>query len=202
MIEILPWGDFDENTYVVGDAAECVVIDPGAPASEISPLIGGRNVAAILLTHTHFDHILGVDELRTITGARVHVPIGEKTGLEDPNVNLSAPFGMEVRRKPADAFIMAGDQFRAGSIILTAADAPGHSVGHVVFKGDGFVISGDTLFSGSIGRTDFPGASCDTLLASIRRELLTLADETVVYPGHGPKTTIGTERKYNPFLTQ
>jgi len=199
-IKILAWGDFDENTYIVGDDKECIVFDPGAPSSELLPLIGGRKVVAILLTHTHLDHILGVDELREAVHAKVYVPIGEATGLEDPNINLSASYGMDIRLRPADARIQTNDTFHAGAITFVARDAPGHSPGHMVFTAGPFVIAGDTLFSGSIGRTDLPGGSYDTLLASLRRELLSLPDETVVYPGHGPKTTIGTEKKFNPFL--
>lgn len=200
----MAWGEFDENTYVVGDASGCVVIDPGAPAKEILPLIAGRPVAAILLTHTHLDHILGVDELRDATGAPVVAPAGEAKGLEDPRINLSMHYGAEVRRRAPDRLARAGDRIRAGGIELEARDTPGHSPGHLAWKSVGvspaFVISGDALFSGSIGRTDFPGCSAEVLIASIRRELLSLADDTAVYPGHGPKTTVGTERKYNPFL--
>lgn len=201
MISVLAWGDFDENTYIVGDDRECIVFDPGAPSSELLPLIGGRTVIAILLTHTHLDHILGVDELRDAVHAKVYVPTGEATGLEDPRINLSAAYGMDIRLRPADQRVQAGDMFRAGTITFVARNAPGHSPGHLVYIADGFVIAGDTLFAGSIGRTDLPGASYDTLLTSLRRELLSLPDETVVYPGHGPKTSIGTERKFNPFLT-
>ncbi len=204
VVRDLAWGEFDENTYVVGDESGCVVFDPGAPADLILPLVAGRKVAAILLTHTHLDHILGADELRDATGAPVVAPAGEATGLEDPRVNLSAAYGVDIRRRPAEKVARAGDRYRAGGIELQACNTPGHSPGHLAWKSlapaEKFVISGDALFSGSIGRTDFPGASHDLLIASIRRELLTLPDETIVYPGHGPRTTVGTERKYNPFL--
>lgn len=201
MIDVLPWGEFDENTLVVGDAAECVVIDPGAPAARILPLVKGRRVVAFLLTHTHLDHILGVDELRdALPGVPLLVPAGEKDGLTDPRVNLSAYYGSEVRRRPAEGVVRGGESIRVGSFSLEVRDTPGHSPGHVIYVGPGFVIAGDTLFAGSIGRTDFPGSSHEILLESIRRELLTLPDATAVHPGHGPSTSIGTERRYNPFL--
>lgn len=200
VIRVLPYGDFEENTYVVGDASCCVVIDPGAPAAKIAPLIAGREVTAVLLTHTHLDHILGADDIRDATGAPLYAPIGEARGLEDPRINLSALYGYDVRMRPAEKTISGGETIACGSFRLEVRDTPGHSIGHVVFVGEGFVIAGDTLFAGSIGRTDIPNGSHVRLMESVRRELLTLPDETVVWPGHGPKTTVGVERKSNPFL--
>jgi hydroxyacylglutathione hydrolase len=207
MIEAVAWGEFDENTYIAGDDRECIVFDPGAPFEILKGVIAGRKVVAILTTHTHLDHILGVDELREATGAAAYAPSGEANGFEDPNVNLSALFGLDVRRRPADGLAKPGDVFQAGSIAFTARSTPGHSPGHLSWVASGpalvpgFVVAGDALFAGSIGRTDLPGQSHERLIHSIRTELITLPDETIVYPGHGPKTTIGTERRFNPFLS-
>ncbi len=202
MIECVAWGDFEENTYVAGDAGTCVVIDPGAPWSVIAPLVAGRRVAAILLTHTHLDHIFGADEARDATGAPLYAPEGEKDGLENPAVNLSAAFGAVMKRRPAELVARGGTVVEAGTLRLVARDVPGHSPGGLAWVAPGFVVTGDALFAGSIGRTDLPGSCYDTLISSLRRELLTLPDETVAYPGHGPATTIGTERRYNPFLAR
>lgn len=200
MIEFKTSGMFEENTFVVGNEAECWVIDPGAPADEVLKMTGARTIKGILLTHTHMDHIMGVDELRDRTRVKLYVPIGEKHGLGDPRMNLSSNFGADLTRRDAEETINEGDQFSAGNIVMTALFTPGHSPGHLVFAGDGFVIAGDTLFAGSIGRSDFPHSSHSDLMASIKNKLMTMADATVVYPGHGPKTTIGTERQFNPFL--
>lgn len=211
-IESVAWGEFDENTWIVGDDAECVVFDPGAPYAVLAPTIASRRVALIALTHTHWDHIQGADELRDATGADLLVPEGEATGLEDPAVNLTELFGMPQVRRRAERTARAGTVIGAGGVAMTARDTSGHSVGHLSWVGTRpaeagsrlcgvpFVIAGDALFAGSIGRTDLPGGSTDRLLDSIRRELLSLPDETTVHPGHGPETTVGTERRFNPFL--
>jgi glyoxylase-like metal-dependent hydrolase (beta-lactamase superfamily II) len=207
MIEVVAWGEFDENTYIAGDERECIVFDPGAPFEILKNSIAGRKIVAILTTHTHLDHILGVDELRDATGAAAYAPIGEAKGFEDPSVNLSSLFGLDIRRRPADGFARPGDAFTAGSVAFTARFTPGHSPGHLSWVASGpglspgFVVAGDALFAGSIGRTDLPGQSHDRLIQAVRAELMTLPDETIVYPGHGPKTTIGTERRFNPFLS-
>lgn len=200
MIDCLPWGQFDENTYVVGDESECFIIDPGAPADEIAKLVKERRVLGVLLTHTHLDHIIGVDDVRDKWSVELWAPSGEEAGLTDPMVNLSGLFGLDIRRRAAERIFNSGERFRVGKYEMEVRSVPGHSPAHVVFVGPGFVIAGDTLFAGSIGRTDFPGSSRELLLKKINEELLTLPDDTAVWPGHGPSTTIGTERRHNPFL--
>ncbi len=204
-IEGVPWGEFDENTWIVGDDQECLVFDPGAPARVLVPRIAGRRVLAIVLTHTHWDHIAGADDLRDATGAALIAPAGEADGLTDPRINLTSYFGEPQTQRAAERTARAGDTVVVGGVTLTARDTAGHSVGHLSWVGarpggGPFVIAGDALFAGSIGRTDFPGGSHEQLVAAIRRELLTLPDETTIHSGHGPETSVGTERRYNPFL--
>lgn len=209
-IECVAWGEFDENTWIVGDDVACLVFDPGAPYAILRPVIAGRRVDTVVLTHTHWDHIYGADELRDATGAPLVAPEGEAEGLEDPAVNLTAMFGMPQARRAPERTARAGDAVTVAGISMVARDTAGHSKGHLSWvgarptgatgPGAPFVISGDALFAGSIGRTDLPGGSIDRLLGSIRRELLSLPDHATVHPGHGPETTIGTERRFNPFL--
>lgn len=202
MIECVSGGELEVNAYVVGDERECLVIDPGLRAALLLPALRARRVTALLLTHTHYDHIAGVDELRDLTGAPLYAPEGEEAALLDPLGNLSGLFGGGVICRPAEHTVEDGDAFRIGGASLTAIATPGHSPGHLAYAGEGVVFTGDALFAGSVGRTDFPGSSAAALLDSLRNRLFTLPDETVVYPGHGPATTIGEERRTNPYLEE
>lgn len=202
----VPTGPLQQNASVLADAAgDAYLFDPGDDAPVLSRLLAreGLRVRGILLTHAHFDHIGAVQALREHTGAPVWLhpaalPIyrrGEQTARM-----YGLPFA-----QPADPDheLAAGDTFALQGATLTVRDLPGHAPGHVVFVSDTappFVIAGDTVFAGSIGRTDLPGGDHATLLAGIRRELLGLPPETALYPGHGPSTTVGTEARSNPFL--
>ena len=202
-IWLLPTGPLQENCYLVaGPEHQGFLIDPGEDAAGILALVdaSGVQVQAILLTHGHFDHIGAVQAVREALGVPVYLHPGSAADY-DSGQQRAALFGLPLTQPAApDHAIAQGQLFTAGSLRLMARDLPGHAQGHVVFVGDGFVLAGDTLFTGSIGRTDLPGGNHPQLLAGIEAELLTLDGETVVYPGHGPATTIARERQTNPFL--
>ena len=204
-IVVIPNGVFAENCYLVYDPAgpDAVLVDPGEEPerflAEARRL--GRNISAVWITHAHIDHVSGVAEIRERTGAPVFLHPADRP-LYDNVVQQGLLFGMRVLPLPApDAELRHGQRLRVGAVEFEVRHAPGHSPGHVCFVGPGVVLGGDVLFEGSIGRTDLPGGDYDALIASIRRELLALPDATVVHPGHGPATTIGRERRSNPFLT-
>jgi len=156
---------------------------------------------AIWLTHAHIDHVLGVPRLKADTGAPVYLHPGDRV-LYDHVPEQASAFGMRAAAlPPPDRALAHGDRLRVGALEFHVRHAPGHSPGSVVFEGHGMAFAGDVLFQGSIGRTDLPGGDFETLLKSIERELLTLPDSTIVYCGHGPETTVGRERRANPFLT-
>lgn len=200
----IPGGQFVENCYLVIDEAAkaCAVIDPGEQSGLVLHKLreSGTTPVGIWLTHAHLDHVLGVPEVAAATGAPVYLH-PEDRGLYEAVPEQASWFGLEADPLPApDRTFAAGDRLTVGSLAFTVRHTPGHSPGHVVFVGDGAVLSGDVLFQGSIGRTDLPGGDFDTLIDSIERELLVLPDSTIVYTGHGPATTIGAERRTNPFL--
>jgi glyoxylase-like metal-dependent hydrolase (beta-lactamase superfamily II) len=199
---------FEENCYVVRlpDRGDCVVIDPGLDPDWILDSLRdeGLTVAAILNTHGHADHIAGNAALKeAFPAAPLLIGAGDVPLLSDPMANLSGLFGMPLTSPPADRAVRGGDVVEAAGLRLEVLDVPGHSPGHVAFVHRGApdeVFGGDVLFRGGIGRTDWPGADHRMLLRSIRTQLFTLPDDTVVYPGHGPVTTVGHERRTNPFV--
>ncbi|MHB1404240.1 MAG: MBL fold metallo-hydrolase, partial [Desulfitobacteriaceae bacterium] len=157
-------------------------------------------VEYILLTHGHADHIGAVDELKELLGAKVGIHAADADMLTDERQNLSSYFAPVIKMQPADLLLHDGQELKVGDEKITVLTTPGHSRGSVAFFTTDGVISGDTLFAGSIGRTDFPGGSLEQLLQGVEQKLLVLPDDTPVYPGHGEATTIGTEKKNNPFL--
>lgn len=191
---------FGENCIVIRDGGEALVIDPGEATQEVLDAIDGYTVKTLVNTHAHIDHVGGNAKIIEVTGAELvcHRDCSEML----QNVSTQGQmFGMQVENSPApDRFLEEGDSVTVGSVELKVVYVPGHAPGHIALVGDGFVIVGDVLFAGSIGRTDLPGGDYDVLMASIKNHLLTLPDETVVYSGHGPSTTIGTERSTNPFI--
>jgi hydroxyacylglutathione hydrolase len=197
-IESYALGPTQTNCYVVrrsADAREIVVIDPGYELQ----VPAGVDVAAILITHTHFDHIGGVASLAAATGAPVYVPAREAAVLQDPEAfypgRMVAPYEGAVELQGDEELELAGIAFQT-------VDVPGHSPGHVAYASGEALFSGDVLFAGSVGRTDLPFADWDTLVASIGTLFDRFPAETTVYPGHGPPTTLGRERATNPFLPE
>jgi glyoxylase-like metal-dependent hydrolase (beta-lactamase superfamily II) len=195
---------FMENTWIVAcpESREGVILDPGDEAERIAGLVAKLGVTpqAILNTHAHIDHIGAVAELRERYGIPFLVHEGERENLEQMPLHASL-FGLEAPPVPeVDDWVKEGDEFSWGTLRLTALETPGHTAGGVSYVGEGFVIAGDTLFAGSIGRTDLPGGDFPTLRKSIRDKLFTLPGETRVHCGHGPDTTIAAEKQTNPFV--
>jgi hydroxyacylglutathione hydrolase len=199
---------FEENSYIVHlpDRRDAVVIDPGLEPELILDYLRkhGLTVGAILNTHGHADHIGGNAALKeAFPDAPLLIGANEVHLLTDANANLSAPFGMPITSPPADDTVREGDTLEVAGINLDVFDVPGHSPGHVVFlyrDTPPVLFGGDVLFRGSIGRTDFPGSDGRLFLEGIRSKVLTLPSETVVYSGHGPATTVGYEKRTNPFV--
>lgn len=161
----------------------------------------GFTVEAILLTHGHFDHIWGVERLKELTGAKVYAFEAEEALCMDAGMNISAAAGRACTIKP-DELLKDGQEVTVGEFTFRAIATPGHTAGSgcFYFEEDKMLISGDTLFQESVGRTDFPTGSMSTLVRSIKEKLMVLPEEVKVYPGHGESTTIGHEKAYNPFL--
>jgi len=198
-------GIFEENCYVLADpeTARAVLIDPGEDADLFLRRLDAERLTleAIWLTHAHIDHVAGVAPVVQRTAVPVHLHADDRQ-LYDHVAEQGAWLGVRAPQPPPpDHELAAGGTVRVGSIEFEVRHVPGHSPGSVAFVGHGIALVGDLVFAGSVGRTDLPGGSAATLLDSIRRHLLTLPDETVVYPGHGPETTVGVERRTNPFLT-
>lgn len=196
-------GPFASNCYIVGSESnkEGVIIDPGDDAEEILKNVKdlGLDIKLIVLTHGHIDHTGAVKEVKAATGAEVAIHTDDAKSLQEQL--LGRLFGLSYPPPPPpDWLLKDGDSIDIGDLHFLVVHTPGHSLGGICLLEEGVVFSGDTLFNYGIGRTDMPGGSYSQLMNSIHTKLMILPDNTTVYPGHGPETTIGTERRSNPFL--
>jgi hydroxyacylglutathione hydrolase len=207
-IEAIESPPFAENTYLIWreGAAEAVIIDPGFDTQSILDQLEGHglHVAAILNTHGHVDHIAGNQAMKNaFPEAPLFIGRNEAHLLGDPSANMSGSFGFPLTSPDADHLVSEGERIQVADFIFEVREIPGHSPGSVIFLCDefdpAFVFGGDVLFAGSIGRTDL-GGDLGLLLRGIRGKLFPLPDSTVIYPGHGPATTIGVEKRSNPFV--
>ena len=185
------------------DIKECVLIDPADSQDEISRMIdeSGCSLKGILLTHGHFDHIMAADAVRDKYGVKVYASCEEKNTLEQPHINLGEAYGLKLSVK-ADVWHKDGEILKLAGFDIEALHTPGHTEGGSCYyiREIGVLFSGDTLFCGSVGRTDFPGGSMSEIVRSIKEKVMVLPDDTKVYPGHGEGTSVGYERENNPFL--
>ncbi len=193
-------GAMDVNCYIVycEDSGQCAVIDPGDDAAEIVKLIENSKLVPkyILLTHGHFDHIGAVKEIKEKTGAKVVIHPDDAKHLTDENRNLSGLIGKPSVQVPPDMLVEDGDTLEFGNVTIKVIHTPGHTKGGVTYMGENILFTGDTLFEGSVGRTDFPGGDCTQLLDSLAAKIFVLSDSTRVCPGHGQETSIGQERRF------
>jgi glyoxylase-like metal-dependent hydrolase (beta-lactamase superfamily II) len=204
VVDSYPIGRAQTNCHLVRvsrTAPEAVVVDPGGEAAALRLELArmGTRCAAILVTHTHWDHLGGVADLAEGTGAPVYAPELEAPVLEDPEAFYP---GMGVRPYAPDVRLSGGEMLTLAGLELETLTVPGHSPGHLAFHSDGALLSGDVLFAGSVGRADIPFADWDALVESITMLMERFPPETTVYPGHGPPTTLGAELARNPFLAE
>lgn len=198
-------GSLETNCYLVycPETLECAVVDPGAEPDEIIRLIAklGLKPVAILNTHAHVDHVGANKDIKEKFNIPLYLHSADLSILEKAQDSELALF-LGAKDSPVpDHFIKEGDEIKIGKSSLKVIHTPGHSPGSVSFLGGGFLLSGDTLFFGGVGRTDFPGGSWQQLESSIKERILVMSDETIVLPGHGPSTTVGEEKRSNPFIT-
>ena len=210
LVTVLTYNPFQENTIVLANSAhECILFDPGAlytyEEKDLSDFIAKHQLkpTQLINTHAHLDHIYGNSFVCQKYGLVPHMHIGEVPVLERATV-AAASYGVPFRHEPPKevVFLHEGEIIRHGDIALEVIFCPGHSPGHLCFYSEalGILIGGDVLFRESIGRTDLPGGDHKTLIKNIKEKIFTLPDDTIVYPGHGPSTTIGYEKRNNPFF--
>lgn len=202
ILKIIPTGMFGSNTYIIGDSREGVIIDAGVSADEIMNAVKEFNleIKFIILTHGHIDHICCADEYRTKLGAPVFIHECDSEYLTDPEKNASSLIWKSLSFNSADKLLKDGDVLKAGSLDFTVLHTPGHTPGCICIKVGNILFSGDTLFKDSVGRTDLAGGSYESLVRSINEKLMPLGEDVIVYPGHGPSTTIGYEKKNNHYI--
>ncbi|WP_276912485.1 MBL fold metallo-hydrolase [Aneurinibacillus aneurinilyticus] len=206
-IYTFPLGPLQTNCYVVAneETNEAIIIDAGMHPGELLDKANEYEVQAILLTHAHFDHMGGLEQVRKKTGAPVYIHNAEQEWLTNPALNGSSNWPMiggPMTTDRAEHEVKDGDLLTFAGFNVQVMETPGHTPGGVSFLIGQELFSGDTLFAHSIGRTDLPGGNYEQLIRSIQEKLLPLPEETRVYPGHGPDTTIGFEKLHNPFIVE
>jgi glyoxylase-like metal-dependent hydrolase (beta-lactamase superfamily II) len=198
-------GPLMANCYIIGceETKEAAVVDPGAESQRILQRLKKLNLNCqyIILTHGHADHIGALGKVSEATGAQVLIHTRDAKMIINPSHNLSYMTGSILKFKDANRLLEDGDTVHIGKIAVEVIHTPGHTPGGISLKVGDNIITGDTLFAGSVGRSDFPGGSHQVLINSIKKRLLVFPPQTIVLPGHGPASTIGQESKYNPFLT-
>lgn len=197
-------GPLEVNCYVIADEEikEGIIVDPGDNVDEIFNFVVKNNlkIKYIINTHCHFDHCGGNKKMKELTKAELLIHEKEKPVLERMDTSAQI-WGFYVDKSPEpDRYLKDGEVLDVGNLKIQIIHTPGHSPGGICLKIDGKVITGDTLFAGGIGRTDFPGGDYDTLMKSIKEKLFTLPEDTEIYPGHGPSSTIRNEKYFNPFF--
>jgi hydroxyacylglutathione hydrolase len=206
IIKALAVGSFAANCYIVGSSTgkQGMIIDPGAEPDSILKTVRqtGLSIVTIAVTHAHIDHVGALRQVQQSTGAQFAIHEAEKGLAFSVPMRMLTSLGISPVKSPPrpDRLLKDGDRIDLGDLSFEVLYTPGHSAGGICLSGHGVVFSGDTLFNLGVGRTDFPGMSHERLIKSIREKLMVLPDETLVYPGHGPRTTIGDERRGNPFL--
>ncbi len=197
-------GNFAVNNYLVHpeDSNQALLIDAGEDPEPVLNTIRQKklNLLYLINTHGHGDHIAGNDAILRETGARLLVHELDAPYLQDPTLNLSALLGFKLRSPEPDELLKEGDIIQLDPLQFRVLHTPGHTPGHISLICEQHAFVGDLIFEGSVGRTDLPFASTDQLMDSIRRKIYTLPDDTVLHPGHGPDTRVGTEKQHNPFV--
>ncbi len=198
-------GPLETNCYFVfcPETLDCAIVDPGAEANNIIRMISEKNFKPTLLlnTHGHIDHIGANRDIKEKFDIPLYIHSADGPMLESVLQSEMGLFLGATDSPPADHFFKDGEEIKIGKSVLKVIHTPGHSQGSVSFLSDGFLLSGDTLFCGGVGRTDLPGGSWQEMVSSIKDKILTLPDEMIVLPGHGPHTTVGQEKNSNPFIT-
>jgi glyoxylase-like metal-dependent hydrolase (beta-lactamase superfamily II) len=202
-IHALVVGRLQTNCYILQSKSTALIVDPGDEPERILRFLNdvGGKPSQIIATHTHFDHVLGVDTIRSKLKIPFLIHHDDLSMLESMQSRVRQIMGFEVPPPPeVDSYLKNGDLLKMGDETIRILHTPGHSPGSISLSGDGYVLTGDALFNQSIGRTDLPGGDLKILMHSIREWLFKLDDDTIVYPGHGPETTIGDEKLTNPFV--
>ena len=206
LVQAFVTGPLETNTFVVADraTAEAIVIDPGGEPGEILAFLAKERLRCrqIVNTHGHFDHVSGNRALKAATGASLLIHAEDAPMLGQAESHARFFMVRAENSPPADVYLADREELRVGKVLLRVVHTPGHSPGSVTLVAPGMAFCGDLVFYGSVGRTDLPGGSEKTLLESIRTHILTLPDDTVLHPGHGPDTTVGLERRQNPFFSR